>query len=497
MATDLRDVRFVAAYLRKSRGDEETALDKHRKDLTDLAARHNWRVDWFEEIGNSDSIDYRPAIKRLLGDVENDLYDAVLVMDLDRFSRGDLSDQARWRKAFESTGTLIITPTHIYNLAEDQTALLADIEGLFARFEYKMITKRLRQGKVTGAKLGRWTNGSPPLPYRYNAAAKELEVEQDKLWIYNLLKQKALDNEPFYKLAQSLNREGIPSPKGGKWQASTVQRIITSEVHLGKVVHNKTAGSAHRNRKVKPLRKRSREEWIVSEGTHQALKTPEEHARIVELMERRTIIPKRARAGTHVLSGLIRCGLCGYVMQVMTKSGGKVHVRKCLHPLTEGGICRNRGCSVEAVYVELNSFMTEYEQELLQAGAGKRPARAPAESALQTRLSELRELESGADRIQDLYIMGRIKSKAELEQKLATHDQLLRVQREEVARLRELLGKAGLSDRERLERVRAFREVWPHSEASPAEINRRLRQVVDRIVYTRGEVEISVSVKPL
>jgi hypothetical protein len=261
---------------------------------------------------------------------------------------------------------------------------------------------------------------------------------------------------------------------------------------------NRVSGGAHRNRKVKPYKRRPREEWIISEGTHQAVKTPEEHARILELLERRIIIPRRARHGAHILSGVVRCGLCGGVMQVMTKVSGREEMRKCGRPLLEEGLCQNRGCSVEVIYFELNVFLNQYEDELLRAGAGRRPARGPAESALQARSEELSDLEAGAQRIEDLFVMGRIKSKAELQQRLATHDELIRQKRAEIAHLREVLGGAGLSDSERLERVRSLREVWPHSEQSPAEINRRLRQVIDRIIYTRnGTDEPIVIIKPL
>lgn len=497
MGMDIRDVKYVGAYLRKSRGDEDKALEKHRKDLTDLAARHGWTVEWYEEIGSSDSIDFRPEIQRLLRDVQSDLYDAVLVMDLDRFSRGDLSDQARWRHAFESTRTLIVTPTNVYDLAQDQTALLADIEGMFARFEYKMIAKRLRQGKVTGAKLGRWTNGPAPMPYRYDAATKLLVVVPDQLTIYEHIKRRFLDNVPPYKIAVDLNQQGVKSAKGGKWQPSTIHRLLLSEVHLGRVVMNKTAGSAHSDRKTKPYRRRDRDEWIISEGGHQPVKTPEEHARILAICERRKLIKRRARSGQHVLSGIVRCGLCGATMQIMQKATGRVEVRKCMADRELlGRPCQNRGCSVEAVYVELNTFMRQYYAELSEQAAkgGKRSGLSG--NQLEARQQELKELDEGASRIEDLYVMGRIKTKEELQAKLNAHDKLVQEKRKEITRLREIIREAGLTPKERLQRVQDFLDVWPNG-ASLTEQNRRLRQVADSVVYTRIGDEITVTVKPV
>lgn len=63
----------VAIYLRKSRGDEETSLEKHRMQLLELAHRNHYvfdQDDVYEEIGSSDSIDSRPEFKRLLDNIK-------------------------------------------------------------------------------------------------------------------------------------------------------------------------------------------------------------------------------------------------------------------------------------------------------------------------------------------------------------------------------------------------------------------------------------------
>ena len=66
---------------------------KHDTALTDLARQNTWRYVIYREIGSSDRIEFRPEFKRLLSDVENDFYDAVVVVDYDRLSRSDCSHQ--------------------------------------------------------------------------------------------------------------------------------------------------------------------------------------------------------------------------------------------------------------------------------------------------------------------------------------------------------------------------------------------------------------------
>ena len=111
--TDLSTLK-AAVYLRKSRMEEGLAtdevLEKHRKALYDCAAAHGIRIlAEYPEVVSGESLYARPQMLRLLQDVEDGRYDAVLVMDLDRLSRGRMKDQGIILDAFRDSGTLIVT----------------------------------------------------------------------------------------------------------------------------------------------------------------------------------------------------------------------------------------------------------------------------------------------------------------------------------------------------------------------------------------------------
>jgi site-specific DNA recombinase len=176
-----------AIYLRKSRDEtdgKEDVLAKHESLLLEYAKKHNLKYKIYKEIGNSEYIDGRPQMLQLLKDVEQDLYDAVLVVDIDRLSRGDFEEIGRIRRVFRESNTLVLTPTKVYDFNNDDQDVMTDIEMVFANYEYRMIKMRMIRGKKQGAKAGKWTNGTPPYPYVYNRITKELEVDPEK--VYNL-----------------------------------------------------------------------------------------------------------------------------------------------------------------------------------------------------------------------------------------------------------------------------------------------------------------------
>ena len=114
----------AAVYLRKSRMEEGLATDevlaKHQKTLYDYAAAHCIHIlAEYPEVVSGESLYARPQMLRLLQDVEDGKYDAVMCMDLDRLSRGRMKDQGIILDAFRDSNTLIITPEKIYNLSDE------------------------------------------------------------------------------------------------------------------------------------------------------------------------------------------------------------------------------------------------------------------------------------------------------------------------------------------------------------------------------------------
>ena len=112
-----------AIYLRKSRKDldaeamgEGETLSAILDILKTLAKRMKLNVvKVYAEVVSGESIDARPQMQELLGDVETGIYDGVLVVEVERLARGDTSDQGRVAKTFKFSNTLIITPSKTYD----------------------------------------------------------------------------------------------------------------------------------------------------------------------------------------------------------------------------------------------------------------------------------------------------------------------------------------------------------------------------------------------
>lgn len=489
----------VAIYLRKSRGEiegEEDDLVKHERELTDLVRRYNWRFVMYREIGSSDSIEFRPEFKRLLKDVENDFYDAVVVMDYDRLSRGDKEERARIEKVLKQSNTLVVTPTRVYDLNDEDQELITDIEGVFARYEYRMIRKRFQRGKKIGARLGHWTNGTPPFPYVYNPETKSLDVDEAKGKIYEFIKNRYLGGFACFRIARELNRQGIPSPGGKLWTEVAIHRLLCNEVHLGRVIYGKTSGSGHKNKKSTPVKFHPRENWIIVENAHPAVKTLEEHAEILATLERRRLIKStRSRKGFHVYSGLVFCGKCGRSMKFQRKENGTVLVKPCRKLNAHGIPCNNDGGTIEHIHLAVKESLKEFEEQIMNAPVVIDQKQLGLEAALKTKEEELQVMEYGLDRIQDLYVMGSI-DRQQLKVRQERHRSLIQQKRNEIEELRVSIGGYdSISNDERLLRVEELKRSWTSLDIETRERNRLARRIIEKILYQRKGDQVHIDVQ--
>ena len=163
-------------YLRKSRADRDTQLYNHSKE--DVLKRHREILlstsrnlgihisKIFEEVVSGDTIAARPEVQKLLSEVENNLWDGVLVVEVERLARGDTKDQGTIADTFKYSDTLIITPQKIYDPSSEFDEEYFEFGLFMSRREYKTINRRLNRGRIKSVKEGKWIAAEAPYGYR-------------------------------------------------------------------------------------------------------------------------------------------------------------------------------------------------------------------------------------------------------------------------------------------------------------------------------------------
>lgn len=498
MDTEDKIIKYVALYLRKSRGESEKDLVKHESELVRLCEENRWKYIEYKEIQSGDSIAMRPVMQSLLSDVESELFDAVCVVDIDRLGRGDLGDQDRIKKAFLNSNTLVVTPQYVYDLANENDEFSVDMRSFIARMEYKQIVKRLVKGKKIGARLGQWTNGTPPYPYEYERwkdkyNPKGLVVNDDKLKVYRYIVDSYLSGGlSTSQIAYELNKKQIPSPRNKKWTNITTYRLLTDETHLGNIISNKSVGDGHKKKKPtsKKLKKVSQDQWVVVNNCHEAVKTVEEHEQILfKLKTNNKYFPRKEIKKVYPLTGLIKCGLCGHTMQIVYREDRKSKevVKPCWYKNSIGEKCHNHGGNIDSIYpVIWDAVNKRIDQLKLEADS---QAPSSSESDIRNEIAivekQIKDKTGIINFIYDQYEQG-IYNRQRFDERRAKAEEELSALKNQIDVLQSKLKKIlNESASDKLDVLLRINELVMSSRISPEDLNKLYRSIIKSITYTR------------
>jgi site-specific DNA recombinase len=166
--------RRCAVYTRKSTDEglekEFNSLDAQREACEAYIASQRsegWVLvhDRYDDGGVSGGTLERPALKRLLADIEAGLVDVVVVYKIDRLSRS-LMDFAKLVQIFDQNDVTFVSVTQSFNTTTSMGRLTLNILLSFAQFEREVIGERVRDKIAASRARGMWMGGPVSLGYR-------------------------------------------------------------------------------------------------------------------------------------------------------------------------------------------------------------------------------------------------------------------------------------------------------------------------------------------
>lgn len=350
--------KVVALYLRKSREDEslEETLARHERMLVDYCKRNNLIIsDTFKEVVTGENLEVRPKARQMLENVSAGMYEGVVVVELERLSRGNVVDQVEITETFKNSKTKIYTLNKVYDLSAEDSFDEDFFEfGLFfSRREYKTIKRRMQRGKLQAQKEGYYTGSH--LPYGFDKVRGDrgcVLVPNEEAKVVQLVFNKYVHEDyTISQLAEYLNSNKIKPAKSEAWEKVGIRKLLKNKVYLGYVY----VGSSKNRTNAK-----------VYDGKHEAIIDEETFNKAQEKLSISTPRTKFGRGLTNPLASLIYCSNCGYAM-VKTAEYIK---------------CIRYGCKTSSAYMEnvekkiieelkvelanFNVFLDNYSDEIKQ-----------------------------------------------------------------------------------------------------------------------------------
>jgi len=490
-----------AIYTRKSTEEglqqEFNSLDAQREsgEAYIAAQKHEGWVclpDRYDDGGFTGGNLDRPAVQRMMSDIEAGNIDCVVVYKVDRLSRS-LMDFARMMETFEEHHVSFVSVTQQFNTSHSMGRLMLNVLLSFAQFEREIISERTRDKIAAARRKGKFAGGRPVLGYDLlsNPAGPKLLVNDAEANQVRTIFELYLKHQALIPTVRELDQRGWTTKA---WQTKDGRRVggcpfdknllyhlLTNVVYLGKV--------------------RYRDE--VHPGEHAAIVDEQIWQRV------QAVLGRNGRTGGGVvknkygalLKGLLRCAPCDCSMGHSYTAHGTKRYRYyvCLRAQKRGW----DKCPTKSVPAgEIERFVVEQIK-----GIGKDPAvlketlrqaRGQSQRSLAGLQTEERRLERElarhnadvrklAGHVRDTTTVDEI---AELQERIRVAEQRATEVREQTVALnRELV-----DEREVEAALSVFDPVW--ETLSPREQARIIQLLVERVDYDGKRGTVSVTFRP-
>jgi site-specific DNA recombinase len=319
VAKAVKSVR-CAIYTRKSTEEgldqEFSSLDAQRESAlayTKSQASQGWTClkSRYDDGGFTGGNMERPALKRLLADIQGGEVDCVVVYKVDRLSRS-LLDFARMMETFELHQVAFVSVTQQFNTAHSMGRLVLNVLLSFAQFEREIISERTRDKIAAARRKGKWSGGLPLLGYDVDPRGSKLVVNTEEAQQVQAIFALYLKCGGLLTTVQELEKRGWRNKRwqtrkghargGSLFTKAGLHHLLTNVVYRGKVKYKKE----------------------VHSGEHQAIVDSQVWQEVQDRLSRQNRSRERLSSGA-LLKGLLHCRPCGRAMTptYACKNGGR------------------------------------------------------------------------------------------------------------------------------------------------------------------------------
>mgnify|MGYP002762971865 CR=1 FL=1 len=193
----------------------------------------NWQLlpTEYDDGGYSGGNMERPALKRLLQDVQNGLVDIIVVYKIDRLTRS-LMDFSKIVEVLDKHNASFVSITQHFNTTTSMGRLTLNMLLSFAQFEREVTGERIRDKIAASKKKGMWMGGKPPLGYYRKD--KKIYPDEEKVKLGNSIFKKYVELKSTTLVKEWLNKQGHPISVGN------VNCILRNKAYIGFVGHKGT-----------------------------------------------------------------------------------------------------------------------------------------------------------------------------------------------------------------------------------------------------------------
>lgn len=300
------------------------SLDAQRARMKAYADFNDYEiVGEYEDAGKSGkSIEGRLQFRQMMEDVKSgkDNISYVLVFKLSRFGR-NAADVLSTLQVMQDFGVNLICVEDGIDSSKDAGKLMISVLSAVAEIERENIRVQTMEGRIQKAREGKWNGGFAP--YGYQLVNGKLEInEEEAVAIRTIYDQYVNTDIGSNGISKYLENHGIhkiqrQNGKNPLFDAHLVRLILKNPVYCGKIAYGR-----RKTEKVHGTRNEyhlvEQDNYLLVDGLHEAIVSEEvwnaAQAKLIAQAKKYEHINKGKDERTHLLSGIVKCPICGVGM---------------------------------------------------------------------------------------------------------------------------------------------------------------------------------------
>lgn len=305
MVTEIQKVAIYARVSTEEQAKEGFSIAAQLQTLRQYAQIYNWEVvdEYVDEGISGKSVKGRPEMKRLIRDVEDERFDAVLVWKISRLSRNMLETLMLLDK-FEKYNVKFISYSENFDTSSPIGRLVLQIMASIAEMERNTLAENVKLGMKQRALEGRWNGG---VVFGYDTVKKELVINKKEAEVVQLIYHMYADGKGLRAISNYLNKAGYKTKRNRYFSINGVAQILDNVIYNGKISWLKFENWESKRRKGKNPNP------IIVEGKHEAI-ISDELWNVVLARRKSKSFKQRQSNEPFLISQLLRCPDCGQGM---------------------------------------------------------------------------------------------------------------------------------------------------------------------------------------
>lgn len=334
---------YVAKYLRISDDDNDKVDEKKESDsianqrniieyyISQDKELMNYPIKEFCDDGYSGVTFKRPAFQQLLKEVRENKISCVIVKDFSRLGRNYIEVGDYLEQIFPFMGVRVISISDNYDSDKGMGGIEIGFKTLIHDLYSKDLSRKIKSVKKLHQQRGQYSGGNIPFGYKEDPQDRyNILIDEEAAKIVKMIFNFAVEGCSTGVIAKKLNDMKVPIPgaykrdkgetnyylknkKKNLWSTIQVKQLLQNEAYIGTYVCHKVE-TIH----VGEVAQLTPDKYIRHDNAHEAIITSE----VFEMAGKRVVVrTKRGRyekkAEQYVLKGKVKCGCCGYSMNLV------------------------------------------------------------------------------------------------------------------------------------------------------------------------------------